>query len=294
MYQAATVKEALKKALRGIKVEIRVIKTTGDKILDVALSKIGDKGLFTKELEVELINKTIDIAVHSLKDLPTGLPEGCTLGGVLKRGDVEDALVHNDRKKFAELDESDVIATSSLRRKAQLLHFHPSLKIVDIRGNVNTRIQKMESGHCTGMIMAVAGLRRSGLDYMISEILAPEMFLPAVGQGAIAMEIRENDTEIGSIINQINHQPTFTATQAERAFLRTIEGGCQVPVGCYSKMENGLISLRGFVSDIEGRTIIQDQVTHDINEPEYTGKRLAQILIEKGAMQILKSIRDGL
>lgn len=293
MYQAATVKEALKKALRGIKVEIRVIKTTGDKILDVALSKIGDKGLFTKELEVELINKTIDIAVHSLKDLPTGLPEGCMLGGVLKRGDVEDALVHNDRKKFAELDESDVIATSSLRRKAQLLHFHPSLKIVDIRGNVNTRIQKMESGHCTGMIMAVAGLRRSGLDHMISEILAPEMFLPAVGQGAIAMEIRENDTEIGSIINQINHQPTFTVTQAERAFLRTIEGGCQVPVGCYSKMENGLISLQGFVSDLEGRTIIQDQVTHDINEPEYTGKRLAQILIEKGAMQILKSIRDG-
>ena len=196
LYQSNKVKEELEKHFPSMTFEIKIITTKGDKILDVALSKIGDRDLFTKELENALLNNEADLAVHSLKDIPTDLPEGLTISGVLERADVRDALVSINGKKLADLDENDTVATSSLRRKAQLLHFNSKLKIIDIRGNVDSRIEKMASGYCTAQIMAVAGLERLGYQYRISEILDPKVMVPAVSQGAIAIETRDNDPEI--------------------------------------------------------------------------------------------------
>ena len=292
LYQAYKVKEALEKNLPEYTVEIKIIKTKGDKILDVALSKIGDKGLFTKELETELLSNTIDIAVHSLKDLPTRFPQGCSLGGVLERGEFRDALVHIDGKKFHQLEDFDVIATSSLRRRAQLLKSNPKFNIVDIRGNVNTRLQKMQDGHCTAMIMAAAGLQRLGLEHLISEILDPNQFIPAVSQGAIAMEIRQNDLQTHELLQQITHKPTLEAVLAERTFLRLLEGGCQVPIGCYTRISGEEFFIKGFVSNLDASTIIQDQIHGDISQSQIIAERLANSFLAKGAAPILQKIRD--
>jgi hydroxymethylbilane synthase len=292
LYQAYKVRDTLKENYPDLSIEVKIIKTKGDKILDVALSKIGDKGLFTKELETELINNTIDLAVHSLKDLPTRFPEGCALGGVLERGEFRDALVHVNGKKYHELDTSDVIATSSLRRKAQLLKQNPEFKIVDIRGNVNTRLQKMSDGHCTAMIMAAAGLQRLGLDHMISQILDPDEFIPAVSQGAIAMEIRDDDSETLNILQKITHKPTLDAVLAERTFLRLLEGGCQVPIGCYTGINDISFTIKGFVSNLDASVMIMDEMKGDISESQDIAKKLAESFLERGAAQILKKIRD--
>ncbi len=292
LYQANKVKDVLEQKFPQLIVELKIIKTRGDKILDVALSKIGDKGLFTKELEVELIYGTIDLAVHSLKDLPTRFPDGLILGGVLPRGEYRDALIHINGKKFNELDETDVVATSSLRRRAQLLLHNPALKIVDIRGNVNTRLQKMKDGHCTAMIMAAAGLQRLGLDEYITEILQAGQFIPAVSQGAIAIQIRENDAYTSRLIEAINHAPTLLAAEAERTFLRMLEGGCQVPIGCYSSLTNGRFFMKGFVSNLDGSVWLEQQVDGTPEESQLSAQKLAQALIEKGSKKILDEIRD--
>jgi hydroxymethylbilane synthase len=292
LYQAHRVKQALEAKFPDYTIEIKIIKTKGDKILDVALSKIGDKGLFTKELEVELVDKSIDIAVHSLKDLPTRFPEGCTLGGVLERGEFRDALVHVDGKKLQQLNDQDVVATSSLRRKAQLLKTHPWLKIVDIRGNVNSRLQKMKDGYCTAMIMAAAGLQRLELHHHISEILDPEQFIPAVSQGAIAMEIRENDPVVQEIIDKINHVPTLTAVAAERTFLGKLEGGCQVPIGCFTRVENDRFIIKGFVSNLDASVILQDQMEGEVLQSQIIADALAESFLKRGAAEILQKIRD--
>ena len=294
LYQAEKVKEAIKNEHPQCDVEIKIIKTKGDKILDVALSKIGDKGLFTKELEVELFSKSIDIAVHSLKDLPTRFPEGLTLGGVLQRGEFRDALVHINGKKFNQLNENDVIATSSLRRRAQLLKVNPAFTIVDIRGNVNTRLQKMQNGHCTAMIMAAAGLQRLGLDHLISEILDHEIFIPAVSQGAIAMEIRENDQELKELLYPVIHQPTLHAVNAERAFLRLLEGGCQVPIGCFSELSQSVFRIKGFISNLDATKVIEDELTGVPENAVDISERLAQSFINRGSKDILEEIRKNI
>ena len=237
LYQAFRVKEELEAQFPAKNLEIVIIKTKGDKILDVALSKIGDKGLFTKELEVALFANEIDMAVHSLKDLPTTFPEGTKLGAVLKRGETRDAFVSVDGRKLHEMTAEDVVATSSLRRKAQLLKKYPTLKIVDIRGNVNTRIRKMQEGYCSAMVMAAAGLQRLDMGEHITEIIDLDEMIPACGQGAIAIEIKDNDPDIENIISAINDRETLITTNAERAFLKTLEGGCQIPVGSHSKVE---------------------------------------------------------
>jgi hydroxymethylbilane synthase len=292
LYQAYKVRDTLKENYPDLSIEVKIIKTKGDKILDVALSKIGDKGLFTKELETELISNTIDLAVHSLKDLPTRFPDGCTLGGVLERGEFRDALVHLDGKKFHELDTTDVIATSSLRRKAQLLKHNPGFKIVDIRGNVNTRLQKMNDGHCTAMIMAAAGLQRLGFDHLITQVLDPDLFIPAVSQGAIAMEIRDNDTSTFEILQNITHKPTLDAVLAERSFLRLLEGGCQVPIGCYTSFHNSKFTIKGFVSNLDASVMILDEMEGNLSESQSISEKLAESFLERGAAQILKKIRD--
>ncbi len=291
LYQANKTKSELEQAFPEQTFEIKIIKTKGDKILDVALSKIGDKGLFTKELEVELLNGSVDMAVHSLKDLPTVFPENLTLGAVLKRGNFKDALVSATNKKITDLDETDIIATSSLRRRAQLLKINPDFNIVDIRGNVNTRLKKMDEGYCTAMIMAAAGLERLGLDNRISELIDPELIIPAVAQGAIGIEIRENDNFIADILSKINHPETAKIASAERIFLRTLEGGCQVPIGAYTAIQDDIIKITGFISGANGLPFIKDSVSGHINDADKLAKKLANAFLNKDAEDILTEVR---
>lgn len=291
LYQAELTKKLLLEQFPETTVEIVIIKTKGDKILDVALSKIGDKGLFTKELEVALIENDVDIAVHSLKDLPTNLPQGLKLGAVLKRGEFRDALVSKDGRKLSELTSKDVIATSSLRRQAGLLRYNKDFKIVDIRGNVETRLRKMEEGYCDAMIMATAGLQRLELDKYITEIIEPDVIIPATSQGAIAIESRMDDPQTDAFLKEINDQNTWNAIDTERAFLRNVEGGCQVPVGSFTKIDQETITITGFVASVDGLEYLEDSETGLIKDGEAIGLKLAENLIAKGAKRILADIR---
>lgn len=291
LYQAYKVKDTLLEAFPELEVEVEIIHTKGDKILDVALSKIGDKGLFTKEIETALLENTVDIAVHSLKDLPTTLPEGLKLGAVLPRAEFRDALVSKDGRKLSELTSKDVIATSSLRRIAGLRRINKDFTIVDIRGNVNTRLKKMEEGYCDAMIMAAAGLQRLELDEYITEILEPEVMIPATSQGVIAIESRINDPEVDAVLSHINDQTSWDAIEVERGFLRSIEGGCQVPVGCYTKTEDDSITITGFVASIDGSEYLLDSESGPVTDGEKIGIKLSEKLIAKGATRILDEIR---
>lgn len=291
LYQAEKVKATLESLFPELQVELKIIKTKGDKILDVALSKIGDKGLFTKEIENELIDGSVDIAVHSLKDLPTKLPEGLKLGAVLERGEFRDAFVSRDGKKLADLKPGAVVATSSLRRIAGLLKINDKIIIKDIRGNVNSRLQKMEDGYCDAMIMAAAGLQRLGLERYITEVIDPEIVMPAVSQGAIAIETRENDPEVDDLMAKLNHVATWNAITAERAFLAHLEGGCQVPLGCYSRVENDQLILSGFVASVDGKQYIKETISGEIGKGAELGVEMAEKMLEKGAHEILSQIK---
>lgn len=292
LYQAKRVKATLENLFPELQVELEIIKTKGDKILDVALSKIGDKGLFTKEIENALIEGSVDLAVHSLKDLPTALPEGLKLGAVLERGEFRDALVSKDGKKLSELGAGDVVATSSLRRQAGLMKMNNQIIIKDIRGNVNSRLQKMEDGYCDAMIMAAAGLQRLGLEKYITEIIDPEIIVPAVSQGAIAIEIRMNDPEVELLMEKINHTETWNAITAERAFLAHLQGGCQVPLGCFSKVENGILTMNGFVASVDGSQFINETISGEISKGAGLGVEMAEKMLGKGALEILSQIKS--
>ena len=292
LYQAKKVKATLENLFPELQVELKIIKTKGDKILDVALSKIGDKGLFTKEIENALIEGSVDLAVHSLKDLPTTLPEGLKLGAVLERGEFRDALVSKDGKKLSELGAGDVVATSSLRRQAGLMKLNNQIIIKDIRGNVNSRLQKMEDGYCDAMIMAAAGLQRLGLEKYITEIIDPEIIVPAVSQGAIAIEIRMNDPEVEFLMEKINHTETWNTITAERAFLAHLQGGCQVPLGCFSKVENGILTMNGFVASVDGSQFIIETISGEISKGAELGVEMAEKMLGKGALEILRQIKS--
>ncbi|MFZ4739708.1 MAG: hydroxymethylbilane synthase [Bacteroidales bacterium] len=291
LYQAYRVKEELEGKYPEKTFEIIIIKTKGDIILDVPLSKIGDKGLFTKELEVAMFNNEIDMAVHSLKDLPTTFPEGAKLGAVLKRGDVRDALISINNRKLSDLTSTDIIATSSLRRKAQLLKINKDFNIVEIRGNVNTRIRKMQEGYCDVMIMAAAGLQRLEMSEFISELIDPEIMIPACSQGAIAIEIRENDPLIEDLLSKINDEETFITTSAERAFLKTLEGGCQIPVGSFSKVDGNQFHITGFISNIDGSQFLKESASANIENAVEVAVEIAKELFNNGGKEILETIR---
>ncbi len=291
IYQAELTQSLLQEQFPNMKIEIVIIHTKGDKILDVALSKIGDKGLFTKEIELALLKGEIDIAAHSLKDLPTTFPKDLKLGAVLARGEFRDALISKDGKKLSELTEKDVIGTSSLRRKAALLRYNPNFTIVDVRGNVQTRLKKMEEGHCDALLMAAAGFQRLGLDDQISEILEPSQVIPATAQGIIGLEIRDNDSEIEQVIASVNDKATWKVMEAERSFLKNIEGGCQVPVGCFSNVIGEEIELNGFVSTIDGQTFLKAKKTGNKAQAVQLGEALAADLKAQGALEILEQIR---
>jgi hydroxymethylbilane synthase len=291
LWQAGQVREALVKTFPDAEVNIIIFKTKGDAVLDVALSKIGDKGLFTKEIENGLIDGSIDVAVHSLKDLPTVLPAGLVLGGVLPRGEIRDVLVARDGRSLKDLTSCDKLGTSSLRRQAQLLHYNPELNIVDIRGNVNTRLQKMKEGYCDALVMAGAGFIRLGLESDISEFLNTDIMLPAVGQGAVAMEIREKDDEMTQITEAITDKLTLITTTAERIFLETIEGGCQVPVACYSEVSGNHIRLTGLVASVDGKQLLRDSLECNLNVVNVHAGQLAERLLSIGGKEILDGIK---
>jgi len=295
MVQTLWVKAELERNIPDIDVTIEAMATQGDKILDVALAKIGDKGLFTKELEAQMLLDKADIAVHSLKDLPTNLPDGLTLGCITEREDPSDALVvskKNDHYQLETLPAGSIVGTSSLRRLAQLRFHYPKLVFKDIRGNVLTRLEKLDSGEFDCIILAAAGLKRLGFESRIHQLIPSEISLHAVGQGALGIECKKNDHKILKIIDVLNHEGTKNRCLAERSFLRELEGGCQVPIGVNSEIKNDQIYLTGMVASIDGERLIKDYSEGSINKAEEIGKVLANKLRNKGADEILNEIFD--
>jgi hydroxymethylbilane synthase len=282
--------------------EVEMMSTQGDKILDVPLAKIGDKGLFTKELEVKILDRSADLAVHSLKDLPTNLPEGLMLGCITERENPADALVVNAKHAGAQLQTlpaGAVIGTSSLRRLAQLRHHFPHFAFKDVRGNVNTRLAKLDAGEYDALILAAAGLQRLDFGDRIHQLIPAELSLHAVGQGALGIECRTEDPEVLAVVRSLQHQPTAYRCYAERAFLRELEGGCQVPIGVNTTIEGDNLTLVGMVSSLDGQRLVTDTITGLATNAEQIGKDLAHLLRSQGAQTILDEIfelvrRDGL
>ncbi len=293
MVQTHWVRDELAKAHPGLEISIEAMATQGDKILDVALAKIGDKGLFTKELEAQMLVGRADIAVHSLKDLPTNLPEGLMLGCITEREDPADALVVHEKhrdKTLASLPEGAVVGTSSLRRLAQLRHHFPHLTFKDVRGNVITRLEKLDAGEFDCLILAAAGLGRLGLGDRIHELIDPSISLHAVGQGALGIECRLDDSAVLEQIKVLEHTPTARRCLAERAFLRELEGGCQVPIGVNSRLEDDDLILTGMVASLDGVRLIRDEARGPVADPETIGIQLARSLRQQGAGEILEEI----
>lgn len=293
LVQTYWVQEELQKHFPDITFEVQTMSTQGDNILDVALAKIGDKGLFTKELELGMLDRSSDIAVHSLKDLPTQLPEGLMLGCVSEREDPADALVVHENHKDKQLETlppGAIIGTSSLRRLAQLKYHYPHLQFKDIRGNLNTRLQKLDNGEYDAIILAVAGLVRLDMSDRIHQVIAPEISLHAVGQGALGIECREGDSDILEIIKVLEHTPTAQRCYAERAFLRELEGGCQVPIGVNTAIDGDQLTVVGMVASLDGKRLIKDTVIGNSNDAENLGIQLAHKLKDQGAQEILNEI----
>lgn len=291
LWQTNFVKDLILTKVKNIEVEIRIIKTTGDKILDVPLSKIGSRGLFTKELEQNLIDGKIDIAVHSLKDLETTLPEGLVIGAIPRRHSVNDVLITRSKKiTLTKLGTYAKIATGSMRRKAQLLHLNPNFTIVDLRGNVPTRIQKFLNSDWDAIILARAGVERLNLRQYISSIIPVNLILPAVGQGALGVECREEDKNIIELLSKINHKNTELATRAERAFLRALEGGCQVPIAAYAKVYGNEIQIEGRILSLDGSLCIYNKISGSSKNPEKIGEKLAVMLLKNGTKEILDKV----
>ncbi len=291
LWQANYIKRELEKKNKNVNVEINIIKTKGDKILDVALSKIGDKSLFTKELEVELLAKRIDLAVHSLKDLQTQIPAGLKLAAVTKRHAVEDVLIA--RKKgmtISKLPENAKVATGSLRRRSQLLHLRPDLQIFELRGNVPSRIQKFLESDWDAIILARAGVERLKLKKYISTFIPKEEILPAVGQGALGIEIHKDNKVVEKILKSLHHDETYKAVIAERSLLRALEGGCQVPIGAFAEVTTSGLYLDAIVGSLDGSITYRKKLRGSKNDPEKLGKILAKDLLKAGANKILKEV----
>lgn len=293
MTQSQWVRDKLKFLRPDLEFEIKKISTSGDKITDVPLAKVGGKGLFTKEIENELLSGDVDLAVHSMKDLPTELPEGLKIGAVPLREDARDALVSRDNMQLPDLPEHAVVGTCSLRRKSQILAYRGDLRVTDLRGNLDTRLRKLEEGEFDAVVLACAGIRRLGRKEVISQALDLEIIIPAVGQGALCIEVRKNDPFIDDLLGPLNDIDTKRAIVAERALMAELEGGCQVPVGGHARMEDGLLALHAVVGSLEGEKVIRTYDTGDPDEPDELGRRLASRLISMGAGEILDAIRGG-
>ncbi|WP_457644447.1 hydroxymethylbilane synthase [Persephonella sp.] len=293
LWQANYVADQLKKYFPDLKVELVKIVTKGDKILDVPLAKVGGKGLFVKEIEEAMLRNEIDIAVHSLKDVPTYFPEGLGLVAITEREDPRDAFLSVKYNSIEEMPEGSVLGTSSLRRKAQIMMKRKDIRIEDLRGNVDTRIRKLEEGQYDGIILAYAGLKRLGLENKVKQILSPEYMIPAVAQGFLGIEARLDDEKTREIVSVLNHTESEIRARAERAFLKTLEGGCQVPLAGYAEIIDGKLKITGFVSDLTGDRVFRDSIVGNLEEAESLGVKLAEKLLSDGAREVLEEIYSG-
>jgi hydroxymethylbilane synthase len=291
LWQAEWVQGELKK--NGIRSEIQKIKTTGDKILDVPLAKVGGKGLFVKEIEEALIQGAVDLAVHSMKDMPSQIPDPLHLAAVPRREDPRDAVISRQGQKLADLPPGATVGTSSLRRQAQLWAFRPDLQIVSLRGNLDSRLRKLREGMFQAIILAAAGLHRLGWGDRITEYLSPEVSLPAIGQGALAIECRRNDPEVNDLISLLNDPETACTVSAERAMLIRLEGGCQVPIAGHATKSKDQITLDGLVASLDGKTILRERRTAAASETRALGIQVAEALLARGADKILKALYEG-
>jgi len=292
LWQANFVKGSLENNFPDDRFEIEIIHTTGDQVLDTALSKIGDKGLFTKQIEDALLSGQIDFAVHSLKDLQTQQPAGLTIGAVCVRETPNDVLISRTGDTIDDLPNGARVATGSLRRRSQLMHYRTDLKIEEIRGNVPTRLRKFHESDLDGLVLAFAGIERLGLGRNISQLIPFEIMLPAVGQGAIAVEIRDGEKRVKEVVAKIDHLPTRVSTMAERAFLRRLEGGCQVPIGAFGSLDGSELMLEGMVGSLDGTIAFRERMTGSAADAEALGTRLADALIDLGARDLLDNTRD--
>ena len=290
LWQAEHIRARLEALHADLKVELVTFVTQGDKILDTPLAKIGGKGLFVKELEAALLDGRADLAVHSMKDVPMALPEGLSLAVICEREDPLDAFVSNTYNSFDELPQGAKVGTSSLRRKTQILKQRPDLNIIDLRGNVGTRLSKLDSGLYDAIILASAGLKRLGLAERIRHTLQPEISLPAVGQGALGLECRATDQGVLDLILPLLHAETDTCVRAERAFNAYLEGGCQVPIAGYATLNQGQIHIEGRVGSVDGVTLLKVQLSGAPEQAEQLGVSLAQKLLEQGAGDLLKAL----
>lgn len=288
--QSTWVVKQLESLQPGISIQMKKIVTKGDRILDVTLSKVGGKGLFVKEIEQALMDGTIDFAVHSMKDMPAELPEGLMIVAVPEREDPRDVLISRDGRTFSELPKGAKVGTSSLRRAAQLKHARPDLKIVSLRGNIDTRLRKLEEEGLDAIVLAAAGLSRMGWLERATERLSVDICIPAVGQGALAIQCRSDDSEMRQLLSAMDHLPTRQEVTAERTLLGELNGGCQVPIGAYAEYRDSLLSLRGMVGTPDGSVLLKEFAEGE--QPAELGWQVAEKLLEKGAREILASVRE--
>lgn len=290
LWQSEHIKARLEE-LTGLPVGLKVIKTTGDKVLDVPLAKVGGKGLFTKEIEVELLAGTVDLAVHSMKDVPTELPDGCVIAATPQRVDPRDVIVAGEGIDLDSLPSGARVGTSSLRRRSQLLALRPDVEIVDVRGNLDTRMRKAETGEVDAVILAAAGITRMGWADRITHYIDPAQMVPAVGQGAIGVEIRADDAFMAEVCERLTDADTLTCVTAERVVMRRLEGGCQVPIGAYCRREGDRLVMDAFVGSLDGTTLLRHRLEGDVAEPVMLGEAMVDRLLDMGATDILAEIR---
>jgi len=293
LWQAKWVQKAIEQQWPETATELIIIKTTGDKITDVPLAKVGGKGLFVKEIEEALMDGRIDLAVHSMKDMPAQLPHGLCIGAVPERENPLDALITRKNIPLDMLPGGARVGTSSLRRSSQLLHQRPDLNIEPLRGNLDTRLKKLTSGSLDAIVLATAGLKRLGLDHLITSVLAPETMLPAVGQGALCIESRTNDGPTSQVVTGLDHAATHLAVMAERAFLHRLEGGCQVPIAGFATIENEQLELTGLVAELDGNRLIKAAVSGPCDRAASLGNKLAETLLARGADAILERLKQN-
>jgi hydroxymethylbilane synthase len=291
LWQANWVQSVLKQKSPSQAVELVTIKTQGDKILDVPLAKVGGKGLFVKEIEQALLARRIDIAVHSMKDMPADIPEGLYIGAIPERENPLDVFISRSGAGFNELAGGSVIGTSSLRRSAQLHYARPDMVTQPIRGNLDTRLKKLESENFDALVLAAAGVKRLNLEHKITEYLDPELMLPAIGQGALCIEIRKDDSIVGSLVASLDHAATRAAVTAERAFLKRLEGGCQVPIAGHGRISENQFTLTGLVAEVDGTRVIKGEKSGPLNASTSIGIELAEELLAKGADKILEKFK---
>ena len=292
LWQAEWIQARLGEIAPQLTVTLRTIKTSGDKILDVPLAKIGGKGLFVKEIEEALLGEDIDLAVHSMKDVPTVLPDGLAILCVPQREDPRDALISHSGRSLDQLPQGARVGTSSLRRQAQLLHHRRDLQISMLRGNLDTRLRKVREGEFDAIVVAAAGLRRMGWLDAVTEYLAPDVSLPAIGQGALGLEGRVGDSFVQDLVQSLNHPPTRTAVMAERALLDRLEGGCQVPIAAHATLEGDELSLEALIASVDGQCVIRSRLQGPASQGPELGRELAEQLLARGGAEILQTI-DG-